>query len=153
MQPVSLVKQRHLQRFVARGTRFIQKRPLIAKSLPTAVGFAFGDFLTQTLNQDKQRVFSYDYGRTVKMGTIGLVMAGPVGLAFLRWMETWVMPATPYSVAALSIKFTLDQVLGCAIWQAALLSIHKPYRQALYRHLSAAKPAAEPQQQQLSATS
>ena len=31
---------------------------------------------------------------------------------------------------AITTKVTLDQVLGGILWQAALLSIHEPYREA-----------------------
>lgn len=34
------------------------------------------------------------------------------------------------SKLALTTKFTLDQVLGCALWHAALMAAHEPYRVA-----------------------
>jgi len=120
--------QRHLQLYAVKGHRFLQRRPLLAKSLPTGVGFAFGDFLTQSLNRTDKSKAWYNYQRTATMGVIGLVVAGPIGLGFLRWMDGWVLPAVPMSPASLGIKFTLDQVLGCAMWQLAFLSIHPPYR-------------------------
>jgi hypothetical protein len=124
--------QRTLQRVITKSTRFLQKRPLLAKAIPTAFGFAFGDLLTQHFNSGCSSVFhDYDLQRTAKMGLLGAAVAAPLGLAFLRYLDGVIMPAAPTSAAALGIKLTLDQVLGCALWQCAFLAVHEPYRLAL----------------------
>lgn len=122
MQSVSL-DPRRLQRYTARAQRFLQRQPLLAKALPTAVGFAFGDFLTQHFNRPKHGAYAYSVSRTAKMALLGAVIAGPVGLAFLRALEPVVLPHAPASAAALGIKFTLDQALGCVLWQACQLAV------------------------------
>lgn len=106
----------------------MQKRPLLAKALPTAVGFAFGDVLTQYMN-NKHRQRWYKPHLTATMAALGLVVAGPAGLAFLRWMDLSILPSHPHSPVALGVKFVLDQVLGCVLWQASYLTICAPYRQ------------------------
>jgi hypothetical protein len=133
MKHVALVHhQRQLHLIIGKGTRFLQKRPLLAKAIPTACGFAFGDLLTQHLNSGCVSVWhDYDLVRTAKMGALGAAVAAPVGLVFLRYLDGVVLPATPHSPAALGIKLTLDQVLGCALWQCAFLAVHEPYRMAL----------------------
>lgn len=114
----------------------MQKQPLLAKAIPTAFGFAFGDILTQHINSGCPSVWhEYDLTRTVKMGLIGAAVAAPVGLAFLRYLDGVIMPAAPNSAAALGIKLTLDQVLGCALWQCAFLAVHEPYRLALLQFI------------------
>lgn len=108
----------------------------MAKAIPTAFGFAFGDLLTQHFNSGCHSVFhDYDLQRTAKMALLGAAVAAPVGLAFLRYLDGIIMPATPTSAAALSIKLTLDQVLGCALWQCAFLAVHEPYRLALLQFI------------------
>jgi hypothetical protein len=133
MRPVALVhSQRQLQRIVTKGTRFLQKRPLLSKAIPTACGFAFGDLLTQHFNSGCSSVWhEYDLARTAKMGALGAAVAAPIGLVFLRYLDGVILPATPHSPAALGIKLTMDQVLGCALWQCAFLAVHEPYRAAL----------------------
>lgn len=127
----SLVVNRHAMKVVVYGSRFLQKRPLVAKGLPTAFGFAFGDVLTQYFHK-KTDTYTHDFKKTAQMAAVGGVVAAPVGLALYRWMDA-VWPGSGFLMAA--AKFTLDQVVGCAIWQAAYLAISEPYRQALLKYL------------------
>eukprot|EP00200_Dunaliella_tertiolecta_P004753 CAMPEP_0202354310 /NCGR_PEP_ID=MMETSP1126-20121109/9688_1 /ASSEMBLY_ACC=CAM_ASM_000457 /TAXON_ID=3047 /ORGANISM="Dunaliella tertiolecta, Strain CCMP1320" /LENGTH=184 /DNA_ID=CAMNT_0048946765 /DNA_START=24 /DNA_END=579 /DNA_ORIENTATION=+ len=128
MQQFSLSVQPRLLRYGILGGRITLKRhPLISKAIPTAVGFAFGDCLTQHLN--KPRGEAYDFGRTAKMGALGAAFAGPIGLWFFRWMNANLLTQGPAGLA-MGVKLVLDQVLGCILWQAAFLSIHEPYREA-----------------------
>jgi hypothetical protein len=58
--------------------------------------------------------------KTAAMAAAGAAVAAPVGLGLYRWMDAaW--PSAMFLVAA--GKFTLDQVVGCAIWQAAYCAI------------------------------
>lgn len=101
-------------------SRFVRRRPLLAKSLPTACGFVFGDFLTQYFNRDRQKPYRHDFRKTAAMAAAGAAVAAPVGLGLYRWMDAaW--PSAALAVA--TGKFTLDQIVGCAIWQAAYCSI------------------------------
>lgn len=61
----------------------------------------------QNLNK-QQPSEAYDWGRTAKMGALGAVIAGPVGLAFFRWMNTNILPHSPR--VAMGVKVLLDQV-------------------------------------------
>ncbi|GAB4817567.1 hypothetical protein N2152v2_004613 [Parachlorella kessleri] len=98
------------------------------KTVTSGIGFAAGDALAQL--GSRKRGTPYDYPRTAKMAVAGWVAAGPLGYFFLMWMERNIMPHAAASRLAVTTKFTLDQVLGCALWHAALLSIHEPYRKA-----------------------
>lgn len=60
------------------------------------------------------------------MAVVGGALAAPLGLGLYRWMDA-VWPAAGFLVA--SCKFTLDQVVGCMLWQAAYLTISPHYRQ------------------------
>lgn len=122
---------RPLQKVVVSGRRFLLKRPLLAKAVPTSIGFAFGDFLTQVMNRPKNdKSWRYNYTSSATMFAIGAALAAPVGLSFLRWMDVHILPSSPNSPITLTVKFILDQVLGCAIWQCSYLTINEPYREA-----------------------
>ena len=54
--------------------------------------------------------FNYKFSRTAAMGAIGLAVAGPLGLGFLKWMDMVILPANPSAPITLAVKFTLDQV-------------------------------------------
>ncbi|KAI7839023.1 hypothetical protein COHA_007165 [Chlorella ohadii] len=54
-------------------------------------------------------------------------------------MEGNLFTAAPHSKLALSVKLTLDQVLGFALWHGALAAIYEPHRQAC---LSLGRPKA-----------
>ncbi|KAF5835468.1 hypothetical protein DUNSADRAFT_7308 [Dunaliella salina] len=130
MQQFSLSAQPRFLRYGILGGRITLKRlgaPLICKAIPTAVGFAFGDCLTQYLNKPREE--AYDWSRTAKMGALGAAVAGPIGLWFFRWMNANLLTQGPAGLA-MGVKVLLDQVLGCILWQAAFLSIHEPYRMA-----------------------
>lgn len=115
-----------------------QRHPFAAKTVTSAIGFAFGDFLTQlgTRPKGKLSVCRYDYVRTTKMAAAGALIAGPVGLWWLQWLGSVIQPNQAKSKAALTTMVVLDQVLGCAIWQAAMCSIDQGYRQMLLRFCS-----------------
>lgn len=119
----------------AKARSWMRRRPLLAKMIPTATGFMFGDFLTQLANKPKDKklgqfVKDYNLGRTGTMGAAGALVAAPVCLAFLRWMDTAVYAANPNAPLAVGVKFISDQIVGCILWQLAFLSIHPPYRQS-----------------------
>lgn len=96
-----------------------------APSAPQGVGFAFGDALAQVASRSKGE--PYDWPRTAKMAAAGWVVAGPLGHLALSWMNlAW--PVN--SRLVVTTKITVDQVLGCALWHAALLAAHEPYRKA-----------------------
>lgn len=92
--------------------RELQRRPLIAKCVPTAIGFAFGDVLTQFMNRDRSKSLrsQWHMSRTASMLAIGAVAAGPVLLSFNRWMDLAILPHAATSPVAVGTKFLLDQV-------------------------------------------
>ena len=90
----------------------------------------FGDFLTQNANRPKDGNWEYNYGRSMAMGAAGALVAAPLCLAFLRWMDVAIYSSNPNTALALSVKFVSDQVVGCLLWQLAFLSLNSPYRQS-----------------------
>jgi len=64
------------------------------------------------------------------MAAAGAWLAAPVGLGLYRWMDAaW--PSTMFAVAA--GKFTLDQVVGCMLWQVSYCALpgNEWYREML----------------------
>lgn len=110
--------------------REAQKHPYVAKALPTAIGFAFGDLLTQYMNRDKSRGLREQYRphRSVLMFAAGAVVAAPVLLVFNRWMDVHLLPQAAGTPALEAAKFLLDQIVGCLFWQSAYISIVPSYR-------------------------
>jgi len=115
--------QRPVKQALVKTTRWVKAHPLIAKAVPTAIGFVFGDFLTQYgqhVNRKSSGPFRMDLYKTSRMLAVGALVAGPLGLAVLQ------LPGS--SGAAIGAKVTLDQVLGCLIWQATYITIDPEYR-------------------------
>lgn len=73
-----------------------QKHPFLVKTLSSGVGFAIGDGITQLLTRDSEKE-AYDWTRTIKMGSAGLAIAGPLGYLFLIWMEGNLMVHNPHT--------------------------------------------------------
>lgn len=121
---------------ITKGTRFAKAHPLLCKAVPTAVGFAFGDFLTQYMNRDKEQPFKMQLDKTAKMAVVGATVAGPLGLLALQRLSL-IMP-----VAAAVIG---SEVLGCLIWQAAYCSICPAYRAGAVRLGNSLRQKFQPQ--------
>jgi hypothetical protein len=95
--------------------------------------------LTQYFNRDRSVPYRQDFRKTAAMAAAGAALAAPAGLGLYRAMDAaW--PSVAFAVAA--GKFTLDQAVGCAIWQAAYCSLpgNEWYREML---ASAATRAAD----------
>eukprot|EP00878_Enallax_costatus_P000730 GHUV01000843.1.p1 GENE.GHUV01000843.1~~GHUV01000843.1.p1 ORF type:complete len:174 (+),score=15.03 GHUV01000843.1:194-715(+) len=148
---VSLSVGRNTLRMVARGRQFsnqvtrslntlAQQHPLIAKMLPTAWGYMFGECLTQQLGPlwpaddwpTRHDFSQHDLSKTAMMGGVGAFVGAPLSLILYRAMDA-VLPGASFLLAA--GKFTLDQVVGCILWQAAYLAISEPYRTTLQAFL------------------
>ena len=115
-----------------------KKHPFALKTASAALGFAGGDALTQSAMRRPGE--AYDWPRTAAMGAVGLGAAGPLGYAFLGWMEGAVLPSAPASGAAVATKIVLDQVLGGILWQAAAIAISERYRGAAAAAVGLAPP-------------
>eukprot|EP00884_Botryococcus_braunii_P021608 jgi/Botrbrau1/8130/Bobra.0308s0022.1 len=113
-------------RIIVRVNNEIQRRPFLAKTFACAAGFAFGDVLCQTSCFQDMPVKSWS--RIQKMFVLGAVVAAPVQFAGLQWMDKNIMPNESHSKRAAIIKFTLDNVIGCTLWQAVMISIDQEYR-------------------------
>ncbi|PNW81595.1 hypothetical protein CHLRE_06g253051v5 [Chlamydomonas reinhardtii] len=129
-----------------RISRELQRRPLLAECVPTAIGFAFGDCLTQFMNRDRKRTLreQWSFSRTGTMLCVGALCAGPVLLSFGRWMDLSILPTAPTSPLALSVK-----VVGCFIWQVAYITIKPAYRRSAVALLESSSVMIETQTQRL----
>jgi hypothetical protein len=110
----------------------LRRRPALAKVAATAVGFAGGDVLTQHFNRrladGSER--AHDFAKTAAMLAVGAALAGPAGLLLCRLCDAAAAPAAAGAGLATG-KFVADQVVGCAIWQAAYCAICPWYRDIL----------------------
>jgi hypothetical protein len=59
------------------------------------------------------------------MAGVGACVGAPLSLALYAHMDA-LMPGASLLLAA--GKFTLDQLVGCVVWQAAYMAISEPYR-------------------------
>lgn len=74
------------------------------------------DLLTQFCSRDKQQPYRHDYRKTAIMAFAGGAVAAPASAGLCLWMDAaWPSMAFASSTG----KFALDQIIGCAIWQAA----------------------------------
>eukprot|EP00879_Flechtneria_rotunda_P000996 GHRR01001130.1.p1 GENE.GHRR01001130.1~~GHRR01001130.1.p1 ORF type:complete len:164 (+),score=10.13 GHRR01001130.1:275-766(+) len=130
-------------RTVARGRwlgRHMLRNALLAKMVPTATGYAFGDCLTQQLGPlwpveqwpSKHNLSNHDWSKTALMACCGAFVGAPLSLALYHYMDA-IAPGASFLLTA--GKFTLDQVVGCVAWQAAYLTISQPYKQSLLAFL------------------
>ena len=73
-----------------------KQRPLTFKVVTSAIGFSAGDALAQFANRPKnlalRKSWKFDVKRSAGMAAAGGLIAGPVGLQFLNWMEVHIMP-------------------------------------------------------------
>ncbi|GAX73945.1 hypothetical protein CEUSTIGMA_g1395.t1 [Chlamydomonas eustigma] len=116
-----IILGRNVRPVVAKGIQWIKSNPLVAKAVPTAFGFAFGDILTQAAQQRASGSFSLDMKKTMVMLIIGATVAGPMGLAILQ------LPGDQPSL--IGLKLLADQVVGCIIWQATYICISSEYKE------------------------
>ncbi|EFN59223.1 hypothetical protein CHLNCDRAFT_138189 [Chlorella variabilis] len=135
---------RPVQRLWGTASKAFAQHPFLIKTVSAGFGFAFGDVLFQ-LGTTRRKGLPLDWRRSAAMGGAGLAAAGPLGYYFIMWMEGNIMTAAPHSMLALGVKLTLDQVLGLALWHAALAAINEPHRVAC---LALAQQLAQQQQQQ-----
>eukprot|EP00798_Chlamydomonas_sp_ICE-L_P017045 gene17045-23338_t len=110
---------RHLKFAIFKGNRFVKANPLVSKAVPTAIGFAFGDFLTQYMHRDKSLPFKLQIQKTVQMAFVGALIAGPIGLFAIQSLSQNI----PLAAAVLSAE-----VFGCLIWQISYITICPKYR-------------------------
>lgn len=70
----------------------------------------------------------HDPYKTAAMAAVGAGVAAPVSLLLYRAMDLAAPGTAPLLVAA---KFTVEQVVGCVLWQAAYCALHDRYRATL----------------------
>jgi hypothetical protein len=77
----------------------------------------------QYMNRDKSKTLreQWCFSRTASMFCIGALAAAPVLLTLNRWMDANVLVTHASSPLVGGLKFFLDQVVGCFIWQVRKL--------------------------------
>lgn len=84
----------------------LDTRPLVTKSFTSFFGFIAGDAVAQVATGEK-----YDFWRTARFASYGLVIHGPLCHAWYGVLDKHVMPHAPKSARAIVAKMALDQLL------------------------------------------
>ncbi|DBA72369.1 hypothetical protein WJX79_001307 [Trebouxia sp. C0005] len=100
--------------------RQLDARPLVTKSFTSFFGFIVGDGVAQVASGEK-----YDYWRTARFATYGILVHGPLSHVWYGILDKNVMPRTPKSPAAVVTKMALDQLLLSPIGICLFYSIIK----------------------------
>jgi len=96
--------------------KLLAKQPLLVKACTSFVGFTAGDVLAQNFVEKNEK---YDYARTLRMGSFGLLIHGTTGHYFYGALDG-AMPGTkPVTVAS---KVLIDQVFWNPIFGVMFFS-------------------------------
>jgi len=89
----------------------LDKKPLITKAFTSLVGWALGDFLTQTFIGSA----AFDMKRFITLSLFGFLYHGPSGHFFYNWLDKQVEGQGAPQVA---LKVAIDQILWCPIFMS-----------------------------------
>eukprot|EP00614_Pseudopedinella_elastica_P007477 CAMPEP_0172589062 /NCGR_PEP_ID=MMETSP1068-20121228/7881_1 /TAXON_ID=35684 /ORGANISM="Pseudopedinella elastica, Strain CCMP716" /LENGTH=184 /DNA_ID=CAMNT_0013384579 /DNA_START=31 /DNA_END=585 /DNA_ORIENTATION=+ len=84
--------------------KLLSSQPLLTKALTSCVGFTAGDALAQNF---VEKVEKYDYARTARLGSFGLLVHGTTGHYFYGFLDSK-LPGTAAKTVA--TKVIIDQV-------------------------------------------
>ena len=90
----------------ARYNAMLEAQPLLTKALTSLVGFTTGDVLAQNFVEGSDE--PYDFMRTVRLGSFGLLVHGTTGHYFYGFLDSKMPGTKPVTVAS---KVAIDQVL------------------------------------------
>ena len=85
--------------------------PILTKSLTSLAGFTLGDYLAQKFLESSHD--PYDYHRTLRMGSFGLLLHGPLGHCFYGLLDSKIPGTSLISVAA---KVFVDQTIASPLF-------------------------------------
>ncbi|GMI05249.1 hypothetical protein TrLO_g15366 [Triparma laevis f. longispina] len=95
-----------MSRLWASYNRLLESSPLLTKALTSFTGFTAGDALAQNFVEPSDK--PYDYLRTLKMGSFGLLIHGTTGHYFYGMLDSKLPGTKPATVAT---KVLIDQTL------------------------------------------
>ncbi|CAL8460547.1 g76 [Coccomyxa elongata] len=90
--------------------RSLQTAPVVTKALTCFFGAVIGDTLAQWFTGA-----SYDVARNMRMSLYGLIVGGPSGHYWHKFLEANIMPKRPTSRAAIVLKLLVDQLVFAPI--------------------------------------
>ncbi|KAI8104481.1 hypothetical protein M9434_003036 [Picochlorum sp. BPE23] len=96
----------------------LKKHPVTTKAFTSLVGFAIGDRIAQTMGG----AGSFDTLRFLRMSLYGVLIDGPVGHYFYRFLDTKIYPEAPKSNAAVLGKTAVDQLVWAPIMTCVFLA-------------------------------
>lgn len=96
----------------------LKKHPLTTKAVTSLVGFAIGDRIAQSMGG----AHSFDVFRFLRMSLYGVLIDGPVGHYFYKFLDTRVYPEDPKGTPAVLTKTAIDQLIWAPVMTCVFLA-------------------------------
>ena len=104
----------------------LTKHPVATKALTSLIGFFLGDIAAQTLNPG----VAFDAFRCVRLSLYGVMIDGPIGHFFYKFLDTRIKPDDPKGAQAVLTKTAIDQL----IWAPAMTVVFLAFLTTLEGH-------------------
>lgn len=96
----------------------LKKHPLTTKAITSLVGFAIGDRIAQSMGG----AHSFDVFRFLRMSLYGVLIDGPLGHYFYKFLDTRVYPENPKGTRAVLTKTAIDQLIWAPVMTCVFLA-------------------------------
>lgn len=96
----------------------LKKHPLTTKAITSLVGFAIGDRIAQSMGG----AHTFDMFRFLRMSLYGVLIDGPLGHYFYRFLDTKVYPEDPKGARAVLTKTAIDQLIWAPVMTCVFLA-------------------------------
>ena len=96
----------------------LQKHPVTTKAVTSLVGFAIGDRIAQSMGG----AHSFDIFRFARMSLYGVLIDGPLGHFFYKFLDTNVCPDDPKGTRAVLTKTAIDQLIWAPVMTCVFLA-------------------------------
>ncbi|KAK9828257.1 hypothetical protein WJX74_005793 [Apatococcus lobatus] len=100
--------------------RSVETNPVPTKAATSFMGFVIGDLLAQRIAGEP-----FSALRMLRLGTYGLLIDGPIGHAWYKFLDRVVYPDKPQSTAAVLIKTAADQLVWAPIMTVVFFALLK----------------------------
>lgn len=104
----------------------LTEHPVATKALTSLIGFFLGDVAAQTLNSG----VAFDVYRCVRLSLYGVLLDGPIGHFFYKFLDTRIRPDDPKGAQAVITKTAIDQLL----WAPAMTVVFLAFLTTLEGH-------------------
>lgn len=105
--------------------RKIETDPIKAKAVTSFLGFMIGDSIAQKIEGH-----TFNPVRSLRLGSYGLTIDGPIGHAWYKFLDKHVYPDNPQCTAAVLIKTAADQIA----WAPIMTCVYFAFLRTLEGH-------------------